>query len=728
MGGSESSEIPLKNTKMEKLFAKSAPDWTLLEDHTKYVALAIIKFAGYLGLDPVIAFKGAVLHDLGKAHPEFQLKIKGYKSKAGFRHEIASLFFLSLFDEKNYPALIQMVVAHHKSVKYDVGEKGLLDLIQNDDIEDYYLGDWDIWSPKALSILASFDIPARPISREEALSNLEISICYCKDTTQQLGYSKWRGLLMGADHFASALGEATEPNLSQLFKKPDLKFFNRPNKAYPLSLKETSSIKQHTLVVACTGAGKTDYLFRRCKGRVFYTLPFQASINAMFKRISGDLAEDNPGMDIRVLHASSSLVKRGNKEEEIVLQPLFGSSVKILTPHQLAAILFGIKGYEAILLDIQGCDIVLDEIHTYTGISQAIVLKLVDILVKLNCRVHIGTATMPTSLYNKVKNLLGENNVLETHLSGEELDSYDRHIIHKISSWEESTRIVQKAVENGLKILIVCNRVESAQNRYSEIKETYVQVDTLLLHSRIKRGERNVKEKLLLGQDENGKLNARFNASTGTCIVVSTQIVEVSLDINFDLLITECSPIDSLIQRFGRVNRKRSSAKALKDIYVIAPPDDAKKALPYDLEKLKLTYAQLPEDEVLHERELQTKIDAVFPDIDPLNIEEHSVFKSDGRITINMLTHKGKSYLRDLLDIDSVTCITEADRDCYMTANFEQRMNMEIPVRYWAVKDMEYLKVGNKPFVIPDRAYCNELGLISSKITSTNLDVNYQIL
>ncbi len=50
------------------------------------------------------------------------------------------------------------------------------------------------------------------------------------------------------------------------------------------------------------------------------------------------------------------------------------------------------------ILDMRECDVILDEIHTYSGAAQAIVLKLVEILVQLNCRVHIGTATMPSVL------------------------------------------------------------------------------------------------------------------------------------------------------------------------------------------------------------------------------------------------------------------------------------------------------------------------------------------
>ncbi|TKK66631.1 CRISPR-associated helicase Cas3' [Ilyomonas limi] len=714
---------------MEKLFAKSAPDWTPLIKHTEHVVAATMRFADYLQLDIETARKGAILHDLGKAHHAFQATLLGRGSKRIYRHEIGSIFFLSIFEQNIHPQLIEMVIGHHKSVKYDAGNKGLLDLISDDDIEDYHLGEWENWSPKALAILDEFGILTKTISRKEALSNFDKVTDYCKVAVKRNGYSIWRGLLMGADHYASALINQTDSQLSHTFIPPNLNFFNRRNKLYPLSEINAASERKHSIVVACTGAGKTDFLFRKCKGRVFYTLPFQASINAMFKRLFKDLSNDNPELDIRVLHASSSLVKLGKDEQETVLQPLFGSAIKVLTPHQLAAIAFGIKGYEAILLDIKGCDVILDEIHTYTGVSQAIVLKLIEILVQLNCSVHIGTATMPSVLYSRIKEILGENNVQETNLNKDELDSYDRHIVYKLKNLEDSWQIIDEAIAKKEKVLIVCNQVEKAQKTFERLQEIYIDVDKLLIHSRFKRGERNNKEKLLIGLDENGNSINAFNTSNKACIVVSTQIVEVSLDISFDLMITECAPIDALIQRFGRINRKRTANKTLKCVYVIQPPEKESDAKPYDLAILKRTFEILPEKAVLHERELQAKIDFVFPEIEFLRIEEHAVFKKDGSITIDMLTHRKKSYLLDLLEIDSVVCITEVGKDAYINANYEERMNMEIPVRYWSVKDMPQLKdKGNKPFIVPDKAYNPDLGLIVEKIKQQNLDVNYQIL
>jgi len=718
----------------EHIKAKGKPDFTPLHTHLQHVFLAIEKVADCLGFDKEIAKYGAILHDIGKASPIFQKRLspdyKWKESDKPYRHELASLFFLSLFYEAIHPQLIEMVVAHHKSIENDTRKRGILDLEENiEDVVALHSQDWEIWSKDALEILASFGIKTHEITIHEAESNYYKALDYAEKMVHKQGFSEWKGLLMATDHFASAMIDETEKQLPKLFKTPNLNFFERKHELYPLSLIDASSDKKHTLIVASTGAGKTDFLFRRCKKRVFYTLPFQASINAMYKRVANDLKETNPDLDIRVLHSASRVVVKNKTIEEKTLQGLIGSSIKILTPHQIASIIFGTRAYEATILDLKGNDVILDEIHTYTEISRAIVIKIVEVLNKIGCRLHIGTATMPTDLYNKILNILGKENIYEVSLSKTELDKFDRHIVHKLSNWADADAIVKRAIEKNKKVLIVCNRVKSAQERYTYFKEKHKEVPNLLIHSRFKRGDRNEKEKRLIGLDENGESTKEFNTSEKACIVVATQVVEVSLDISFDLMITETAPLDALIQRFGRINRKRTSETIgkYKPVYLIPPPEDKNEALPYDLDILKASFNVLPGDEVLHERNLQEKIDAVFPEVDVMNIEQHSIFKSNGNVIINKLTHRPKSYLLEILEIDSVSCITEDDIENYSQAKFEERMMMEIPARYWSVKNFAQSPYGNKPFIIPNHSYNTESGFDIDK-AKQKFNVNDNIL
>ena len=714
--------------------AKGNPEEITLHEHLLLVCNVAEKIAIYSDMDPQIAKLGAILHDIGKASTVFQERLTTKKkAHTPFRHEIASCFFLSLFDKEIHFALIEMIIAHHKSVVEDAGKKGILDLEENrDDSFELHSKDWELWKFDALQLLSAFGIQIQGIGIEEAQESYDAVVAYCENAVFERGYSEWRGLLMAADHFASALSGKTNDYLERLFKKPKFDFYRRRNELYPLSLKNASSEKKHTMVVASTGAGKTDFLFRRCKGRVFYTLPFQASINAMYKRVKKDLATDNPDMDIRLLHAASKIVLDGQSKEEKIIQGHIGAAVKVLTPHQIAAIAFGTHGYEAMIMDIKGCDVILDEIHTYTEVARAIVLKIIQVLKYLGCNIHIGTATMPTLLYNRIIDLLGKESVSEVRLENDELEQFNRHIIHKIDSRESAVEIIRQAINAQKKVLVVCNRVKAAQEEYYKLRQLFPETPALLIHSRFTQGDRDEKERLLLGLDDNGNPNGNFNTSNEACIVVSTQVVEVSLDISFDVMITDAAPLDALIQRFGRVNRIRTTETIgkYKPIYVLPPPETDKEAKPYDLEIINRSYDVLPNSEVLEEKSLQEKIDHVFTEIDFLAIEEHAVFKETGKWSIEKLTHNSKAILLELLDIDSVSCILEADKEIYMQGNYEERYKMEIHTRYYVVKELQQLKdeYSSSPFIIPDKAYDKNLGLIEDLVKPENYNVEYSFL
>jgi len=129
----------------------------------------------------------------------------------------------------------------------------------------------------------------------------------------------------------------------------------------------------------------------------------------------------------------------------------------------------------------------------------------------------------------------------------------------------------------------------------------------------------------------------------------------------------------------------------------------------------------LPSGEVLKEIDLQAKIDTVFPSVDLLNIEQHSVFKQDGKWRIDFLTHRNKSILFELLEIDSVACIVEDDEIAYREADYEARVGMEIPAKFnYGFKSLRQSQYGSKPFLVPNRAYSSELGLDMSLVKSEN--------
>ncbi|HOH23702.1 MAG: CRISPR-associated helicase Cas3' [Bacteroidales bacterium] len=698
---------------LDQILAKSVNYGNIsLLEHTQEVTLAIENFARHFDFtfNSELARKGAILHDLGKAHDHFQKKIQNINSKSLaeareenyiHRHELSSLAFLPVFPKEEWDYLIDMIVAHHKSIENDPRGRGILDLDQNSQYWiNNHLKNWEEWSQYGLCILNIFGYKSNIITLDEARNALLYTVEYCESKGN--GWSPWRGLLISADHFASAFTNKTAENLQHLFETPDLSYYHdlsRRNHLYPLSEISTEDSRLHTLVVAPTGAGKTDFLLKRCKGRIFYTLPFQASINAMWERMKNTI----PNKDIRLLHAMSKIIVGKNIEERI-LQPLVGSTVKVLTPYQLAAIVFGTSGFEGVMLDVKGCDIILDEIHTYSDYSKSMVLEIVKTLLRLDCRIHIGTATMPSVLYNEVLSILGgKDKVYEVKLPGDVLKSFNRHKIFKINSDDEIPNILDQAFRNREKVLVVFNTVKQAQDAFKTFSERFTKIPMMLIHSRFRRGDR-VELETRLKRQFNGDGSKEFGDGLCPCLVVSTQVVEVSLDISFDRIITQCAPLDSLIQRFGRVNRKRSkdTIGKYKPVHIIAPHD---KVLPYKMDVLKRSFEQLPDDgTILNEQNLQEKIDNVYPVIETKEIDVHLIYRNN-RYSLRELTNTKKAVLVEALEIESATCILETDREKYLSADWEDRIYMEIPIN-WKTMDRykseyEQLDVGANPFVVP---------------------------
>ena len=196
-------------------------------------------------------------------------------------------------------------------------------------------------------------------------------------------------------------------------------------------------------------------------------------------------------------------------------------------------------------------------------------------------------------------------------------------------------------------------------------------------------------------------------------------------------MITETAPLDALIQRFGRVNRKRTKETIghYKNIYVIEPSTNEKEVRPYTLDTILKTYEVLPDGELLEECVIQEKMDHVFDSLHVLNIETHSIYKQDGSFNQPMLTHNSKSLLLEMLDIDSVVCIVETDQERYETCNdLKTRLLLEIPIYYYLVKDLVQLNVGNRPFLIPDKAYSERFGLMIEVLKEEKNNILNQML
>jgi len=200
--------------------------------------------------------------------------------------------------------------------------------------------------------------------------------------------------------------------------------------------------------------------------------------------------------------------------------------------------------------------LVFDEIHTFDptrGLQTSI--TLIEHSSKLGLPFAIMSATLPDTLINKIKKITGKRTKIIKVEDEKEIKSRkNRMVILHTKHLLENRKISIKEIleiynsSKDKKLIIICNTVDKAQQIYQElIKIKKLDAYVILIHSRFLDEDRKEKEKLLQ------ELFSR--KSKERVILVSTQVIEVGMDISSDTMISELAPIDSLIQRAGRCAR-----------------------------------------------------------------------------------------------------------------------------------------------------------------------------
>jgi len=145
-------------------------------------------------------------------------------------------------------------------------------------------------------------------------------------------------------------------------------------------------------------------------------------------------------------------------------------------------------------------------------------------------------------------------------------------------------QFIKKEHQEGTLTLVVVNRVDRAQEIYEALtggkKPLYDYAKVALVHSRFRPRDRKRHESLLSGG--------------GDRIVIATQAIEAGVDVSARLLITELAPWSSLVQRFGRCNRRGEHSDAQirwVDIEIAQEKDGL--VLPYSKDELDKARAAL---------------------------------------------------------------------------------------------------------------------------------------
>lgn len=400
---------------------------------------------------------------------------------------------------------------------------------------------------------------------------------------------KISGFLMRCDHFASFCeeekndefeieikGESYSNIKQKLVKQFKLK---NENEIWQVDLIEKEKLHyKNVILIAPTGSGKTEFSYIWSKGeKTFYTLPLRSAVNQIFKR-SQDLFNDENFERAGLLHSDADVYLLGDGNESENLQS-YSLSRQLSYPFMVSTgdqfFPYALKppSYEKIYATFSYSRLVIDEVQAYDPKAAAIIVKYLEDIHRMGGKFLLITATLPKFISEELKSRIKKQNT-EQH-DFEEIDFYEKgnysnitkHKIHfeliqnkvhnekpVFSYGDLIDEIIAKAIENkGQRVLVVVNTVKLAVDTFNKINEkTDDSFFIELLHSRLTFDLRKEKENKIGNEFHNPKPTAENKPK----IVIATQVVEASLDLDADILFTEFAPIDSLVQRMGRVLRR----------------------------------------------------------------------------------------------------------------------------------------------------------------------------
>jgi len=582
-----------------------------------------------------LLFITILFHDFGKIHPEFQ-KVLSKKQNVWEhqRHEIYSVIFTNklVLNESDRNLMQKSIIAHHKSFE-ELKRKHQTQLELNEDFNVYWKFKGNKYHPKdVLKNLSKF--PKKNLIDiinfiTSTLENEKILF-----QTQTVNYSKQKhpvenlvmthkpfepnskiffqhllfsGLLKMSDHYGSAKIKSIP-----ILQADKINFWYDSYK--PFKHQESSWHSEiNTILIAPTGSGKTECALGWLKtsltkniGKIFYVLPYTASINAMHKRLAKSIENCEPinAELIGIQHGKIEqylnqyiendyeFLKEKSDSFKKMIHPF-----KITTPFQILKYFFGVKGFEIGFANLYGSKVIFDEIHAYDVNTFAQLVIVIKYLVKyFKCSIFIMTATLPTFQRKELESVAGIVSLIKP--TEKFLKEKVRHKI-KIYNGKvfDAIEELKDEIDKVHQVMIVLNTVSQAQKCYEEIKKNYPSENICLIHSRFTAKDRMRNEELAFNKD--------------TKFLIGTQAIEVSLDIDYDLMITDPAPLDALLQRFGRVNRK--GEKLPSPIYVCNESSGYDKKI-YPKEIVQKTIQTLSKVDILSEFDVQNLIDEVYPD------------------------------------------------------------------------------------------------------------------
>lgn len=505
--------------------------------------------------EKALIFTACKYHDVGKANLVFQANISDevdtkYKNIKQIPHGFLSALTLSLeklqtkiddITNDDFKCLVTAVYYHHtRDDEFNADEiRKFSDNYFKDCFNEFSeISDWK----------------TKMVNRGKYLFNIKKNDGVGIDEDLWHEYMLIKGMLNKFDWTVSSGKIGSEENID--FEKK--KLINNIDKRYGKNLRTVQQYMRekadsNVVIIAPTGSGKTEAALYWLNGeKGFYTLPLKVSSNAIYKRIR----EEYSFKDVALLH-SESLQKyieesvdeqRKDDEEKSAKEKfektkMFSAPLTISTVDQLFLFVYKALGTEIMAATLKYSKVIIDEIQSYEPRIVAALIYGLKTISQMGGKFAIMTATLPPVLldfmnkYGLIKN--------ETYCF-EDFSAENVMQRHMIKLYEQEFNLEEIAEESKTKkVLVICNTVKKAQETYRLLEEYTDNVYSL--HARYIKKHRKMLEKNIMQFSENRE-------SIG--IWVTTQIVEASLDIDFDILYTEMCTADSLLQRMGRCNRK----------------------------------------------------------------------------------------------------------------------------------------------------------------------------
>ena len=599
-----------KNFVAKKFYKNGNVEYETIQEHTDKLLKNIDILRKYYNIDEELyecLKTAAIFHDLGKISEEFQNKIINNKF---YPHEIPHNFLSVAFlkNIKNNKKILDKIeeiiyaVAFHHSREINFSEQELKEKINNDLKRKTIYLNW-LSNYSQYKINEIFDSYYKKLIEYQNNSSIRV---------KELKKSKFFILLKGFLHridYASSAHIFVENEKIKNFEEKLCTYLKSNLKKFQ---KNASKYREKSILqIASTGMGKTEFAINWIgDDKAFYVLPLKVSVNAMYERFCKIFGSNSIGL----LHGESIFYKIDKNDEieihinNIKLSRQLSMPITITTADQIFTAVFKYAGYEKIYATMSYSKIVLDEPQSYSPETIAVIIKGLKEISELGGKFCFMSATIHPFIISQLEHYC---KILPHVFNKEEK--------HKIKFIDDDFNLIENLYKKGKKILIIVNTVKKAQSLYKKLN--YIG-NVKLLHSLFIWKDRYKKEKEILND---------FKQSTPV-IWITTQIVEASLDIDYDVLFTEIASFDSLTQRMGRIYRRKGrkiSKNCEPNIFIFSqsPSDNG---YIYDKEIVAITKDELLkfDGNILKENDKQNLMNEIYNESKIKNTKFYEKFKN----------------------------------------------------------------------------------------------------